>query len=118
MTIEQTVMLVTGANRGIGAASVEEALARGAKHVCAGTCQPVAHPDERVAVNFVDTHAVTQASKAAFVARAILDGAEEGEEDIVPDPMSQSMTESWLGGATKAMERQNALLVATDQAAS
>jgi NAD(P)-dependent dehydrogenase (short-subunit alcohol dehydrogenase family) len=65
MTIEQTVMLVTGANRGIGAASVEDALARGARHVCAGTCQPVAHPDERVAVNFVNTYALTQASLVA-----------------------------------------------------
>jgi NAD(P)-dependent dehydrogenase (short-subunit alcohol dehydrogenase family) len=65
MTIEDTVVLVTGANRGTAAASVEEALARGARHVYAGTCQPVAHPDERVAVNFVDTYALTQASLVA-----------------------------------------------------
>jgi len=36
------------ANRGIGQALVEEALARGARRVYAGTRQPLAHPDGRV----------------------------------------------------------------------
>jgi NAD(P)-dependent dehydrogenase (short-subunit alcohol dehydrogenase family) len=241
MNIEDKVVLVTGANRGIGQALVEEALARGAKRVYAGTRQPLDHADERVtpllldvtnaaqieaaveavesldilinnagvalyddlsdratieqhlAVNLFGTYAVTQAflplltqsrgaivnglSLAAFaslpiipaysiskaasfslsqslrallagqgvsvhsvmtgptdtemsrgldvpkaspesVARAIFDGVENGEEDIFPDPMSQSMAESWRGGAAKAMERQNASLVAADQVAS
>jgi NAD(P)-dependent dehydrogenase (short-subunit alcohol dehydrogenase family) len=39
---------VTGANRGIGKALVEEALKRGAKQVYAGTRQPLTHSDERV----------------------------------------------------------------------
>ncbi len=42
------------------------------------------------------------------VARAIFDGVEEGEEDIFPDPMSQSMADSWRSGAAKALERQYA----------
>jgi NAD(P)-dependent dehydrogenase (short-subunit alcohol dehydrogenase family) len=241
MTIEDKAVLVTGANRGIGQALVEEALARGARRVYAGMRHPLTHPDERVtplildvtnaaqiqaaveavesldilvnnagvalyddlsdrstieqhlAVNLFGTYAVTQAflplltrsrgaivnglSLAAFaslpiipaysiskaaafsltqslralladqgvrvhsvmtgptdtemsrdldvpkaspesVARAIFDGVENGEEDIFPDPMSQSMAENWRSGAAKAMERQNASLVAADQLAS
>ena len=241
MTIEDKAVLVTGANRGIGQALVEEALRRGAKRVYAGTRQPLAHPDERVtplildvtnaaqiqaaveavesldilinnagvalyddlsdratieqhlAVNLFGTYGVTQAflplltasrgaivnalsvtafaslpvipaysiSKAAAfslsqslrallagrgvsvhavltgpvdtdmsrgldipkaspesVARAIFDGVENGEEDIFPDPMSESMANSWRGGAAKALERQNAALVAAEPAAS
>jgi NAD(P)-dependent dehydrogenase (short-subunit alcohol dehydrogenase family) len=233
MTIADRAVLVTGANRGIGQALVEEALRRGAKRVYAGTRQPLAHPDGRVtplrldvtnaaqiqaavesvesldllidnagialyddlsyraalerhlAVNLFGTYGVTQAflplltrsrgaivnilsvyafaplplipaysiSKAAAfsltqslralvagrgvrvhavltgptdtdmtrgfeipksspesVARAIFDAVDEGEEDIFPDPMSQSMAESWRSGAAKALERQNAAL--------
>ncbi len=47
-TIKDKVILVTGANRGIGKALVEEALKRGAKRVYAGTRQPLAHADKRV----------------------------------------------------------------------
>jgi len=234
MTIKDKAVLVTGANRGIGQALVEEALKRGAKRVYAGTRQPLAPSDERVtpltldvtnaaqiqgavervqsldvlinnaglavfddlsdraaierhlAVNLFGTHAVTQAflplltrsrgaivnvmsvaslaalpiipaysiSKAAAfslsqslrallagrgvrvhavlpgpvdtdmsrgldvpkaspesVARAIFDGVEKGEEDIFPDPMSESLAESWRSGAVKALERQFATLV-------
>jgi NAD(P)-dependent dehydrogenase (short-subunit alcohol dehydrogenase family) len=236
MTIADRAVLVTGANRGIGQALVEEALRRGAKRVYAGTRQPMTHSDSRVtyltldvtnaaqtraavervesldilinnaglalfddlsdraaleqhlAVNLFGTYGVTQAflplltrsrgaivnmlsvaawaalpvvpaysiSKAAAfslsqslrallvgrgvrvhavmtgpvdtdmnrgfdipkapresVARAILDGVEHGEEDIFPDPMSESMAESWRSGAAKALERENAAFVAT-----
>ena len=39
-------------------------------------------------------------------AQLIFDGLEKGEEDIFPDPASQSIAEGWRTGAVKAMERQ------------
>ena len=48
MTIAGMSVLVTGGNRGIGQALVEEALHRGAARVYAGTRQPYAHQDPRV----------------------------------------------------------------------
>ena len=236
MTIAGQTVLVTGANRGIGRALVDEALRRGAKRVYAGTRQPFSHPDERVTpltldvtspaqiqaaagqvesldilinnagfalyddlsdrsvlqqhldVNLFGTYGVTQAflplliraqgaivnnvsmmaqapfpvtpayaiSKAAAfnmtqslrallagrgvrvhavltgptdtdmtrgldipkssprdVAQAIFDGVDNGEEDIFPDPMSQTMADSWRGSVAKALEHQYAAFVQT-----
>jgi len=48
MSIGGRAVLVTGANRGIGQALVEEALRRGANRVYAGTRRPLGHPDGRV----------------------------------------------------------------------
>jgi NAD(P)-dependent dehydrogenase (short-subunit alcohol dehydrogenase family) len=48
MKLENKIILITGANRGIGRALVEEALNRGAKRVYAGTRLPLIHPDPRV----------------------------------------------------------------------
>lgn len=241
MTIADKTVLVTGANRGIGRALVEEALRRGAARVYAGTRTPLSNPDSRVtpltlditdpaqaraaaeqvasldvlvnnaglglyddltdpavlerhlAVNLYGTHNVTQAflplltssrgaivnisslaaiaavpvmpaysvSKAAgfaltqatramlagrgvrvhavmggpvdtdmtvgleipksspeSVARAIFDGVDRGEEEIFPDPLSQTLAESWRGGAAKALERQNAAMLQAEPAMS
>jgi NAD(P)-dependent dehydrogenase (short-subunit alcohol dehydrogenase family) len=48
MTIHGKTVLVTGANRGIGQALVDEALRRGAGRVYAATRQPMTHSDDRV----------------------------------------------------------------------
>ena len=49
MNITNKTILITGANRGIGRALVEEALKRGAKKIYAGTRSAWQHPDKRVA---------------------------------------------------------------------
>jgi NAD(P)-dependent dehydrogenase (short-subunit alcohol dehydrogenase family) len=234
MNIANKTILITGANRGIGRALLEEALRRGAKRVYAATRSPLQHPDKRVtsltldvtntsqiqqaanevdtldvlinnagvaiyddltnvdvieqhlAVNFLGLLRVTQAflpqlkrsqgaivnnlslaglaplpvipsysiSKAAALnltqslrallvsqgvtvhaviigptdtdmnrgfdipkvssestATGIFDGLEKGEEDIFPDPVSQSIAEGWRTGAAKALEGQFAAFV-------
>jgi NAD(P)-dependent dehydrogenase (short-subunit alcohol dehydrogenase family) len=234
MSITGKAVLITGANRGIGRALVEEALTRGVTRVYAGTRRPFASPERRVtsltldvtdseqiaqavkqvdaldvlvnnagialyddlsdrglleqhlAVNLFGTYNVTKAflplltasrgaivnnvsmmalaplpvtpayamSKAAAfnltqslrallagrgvtvhavltgptdtdmtrgfdipkaspasVARAIFDGIDNGEQDIFPDPMSESIADSWRSGRIKALERQFAAIV-------
>ena len=241
MTIEGKSVLVTGANRGLGQALVEEALRRGARRVYAGTRRPLNHPDERVvavtldvtdptqvqrtaekvesldilfnnagvavpdelsdraalerhlAVNLFGTWGVTDAflplltksggavvnvvsvaaiaavpvlpaysiSKAAVfslsqslrallagrgvnvhavmagpidtdmvrgldipktspesVARGIFDGVARGDEEIFPDPMSQSLADGWRAGVAKELERQNAAMVQSEPIAA
>lgn len=240
-TISDKAILVTGANRGIGRALVDEALRRGAMRVYAGTRQPLTHADERVtpvtldvsnaaqiraAVESVESldilvnnaglglnaelsdrvaleqhlgvnlfgpydmaqaflplltrsrgaivnvlslaamanvpldptysiskaaaFSLTQSLRAALagrgvtvhgampgavdtdmgpkidipkaspesVARAILDGVEQDDEDIFPDPMSETIAEGWRNGASKALERQMAALIAPEPVTS
>jgi NAD(P)-dependent dehydrogenase (short-subunit alcohol dehydrogenase family) len=241
MTIAGKAVLVTGANRGIGRALVDEALSRGASRVYAGTRHPLTAVDERVtplildvtnaahirdaaerverldilinnagvahyddltdraaieehlAVNLFGPHAMIQAflplltqsrgaivsnvslmavapfpvtpayaiSKAAAfnmtqslrallagrgvkvhaaltgptdtemtrgfdipkatpesVARAILDGVDNGDEDIFPDPLSGAIADGWRNGEVKELERQFAGFVGAAPIAS
>jgi NAD(P)-dependent dehydrogenase (short-subunit alcohol dehydrogenase family) len=63
-TFAGKTVLVTGANRGLGQALVEEALRRGAKRVYGGTRQPFSHPDERVVPVVLDVTDETQIQAA------------------------------------------------------
>src|SRR5712664_4876688 len=64
MSLKDKNVVVTGGNRGIGQALVEEALRRGAKQVYAGTRQPLVHLDGRVTPLTLDVTNAAQ-TKAA-----------------------------------------------------
>lgn len=65
MNLAGKTILVTGANRGIGRALVEEALRRGAGRVYAGTRRPWTHPDPRVVPLILDVTNPEQILSAA-----------------------------------------------------
>jgi NAD(P)-dependent dehydrogenase (short-subunit alcohol dehydrogenase family) len=64
MTIEGKAVLVTGANRGLGRALVEEAVRRGARRVYAGAREPLEHPDARVTPVTLDVTDAAQIRQA------------------------------------------------------
>ena len=66
-------VLVTGANRGLGQALVEEALRRGAKRVYAASRQPFTHPDERVTPLTLDVTDTAQIQAAVDLLTYALD---------------------------------------------
>jgi NAD(P)-dependent dehydrogenase (short-subunit alcohol dehydrogenase family) len=63
--IANKAVLVTGANRGLGQALVQEALRRGAKRVYAGTRGHLEHPDPRVTAVRLDVTDPAQIRAAA-----------------------------------------------------
>ena len=64
MTIADKAVLVTGANRGIGRALIEEALRRGAARIYAGTRQPLVAADGRVTPLRLDVTDAAQVQRA------------------------------------------------------
>ncbi|MFF4509279.1 SDR family NAD(P)-dependent oxidoreductase [Streptomyces sp. NPDC001401] len=63
--IAGSAVLITGGNRGIGRALVEEALTRGAERVYVGTRVPLTHPDGRVTPLVLDVTDADQLRRAA-----------------------------------------------------
>jgi NAD(P)-dependent dehydrogenase (short-subunit alcohol dehydrogenase family) len=64
MNLEKKTVLITGANRGIGRALVDEALRRGAKRVYAGTRGALHNTDKRVTPLTLDVTSVSQIQRA------------------------------------------------------
>ncbi|GAB2662489.1 SDR family NAD(P)-dependent oxidoreductase [Nocardia goodfellowii] len=87
MTIADKTLLVTGSNRGIGQALVEEALRRGASRVYAGTRQPLTHSDGRVTTVTLD---VTDAAQVRAAVQSVqsLDILINNAGVILPDDLS------------------------------
>jgi NAD(P)-dependent dehydrogenase (short-subunit alcohol dehydrogenase family) len=65
MNIANKTVLITGANRGIGRALVDEALRRGAKRVYAGTRSGLQNSDKRVTPLTLDVTSISEIQRAA-----------------------------------------------------
>jgi NAD(P)-dependent dehydrogenase (short-subunit alcohol dehydrogenase family) len=64
MNITNKTILITGANRGIGRALLEEALRRGARKVYTGTRSVLQHSDKRVTRLTLDVTSASQIQQA------------------------------------------------------
>jgi len=109
VTIADKTVLVTGANRGIGRALVEEALSRGAKRVYAGMRRPVAHPDARVTpltMDVTDSAQIQEAVEKVESVDILINNAGLALYDDLtdPGPLEQQLAVNLFGtyGVTRA----------------
>lgn len=101
-TIKSKSVLVTGANRGIGRALVDEALKRGAKVVYAGSRQPFTHPDERVvrlALEVTDETQIRAAAQQVEALNILINNAGIAPYDDLSDreTIEQAMAVNFFG---------------------
>ena len=87
LAIADKTVLVTGANRGLGRALVDEALRRGAKRVYATSRQPMAVPDHRVTALILDVSDPAQIQDAVASVES-LDVLVNNAGVSVPDDLS------------------------------
>ncbi|MGW2073368.1 SDR family NAD(P)-dependent oxidoreductase [Streptomyces sp. NPDC001953] len=85
-SITGRTVLVTGANRGIGRALVDEALRRDAGRVYAGMRQPFTHPDNRVTALSLDVTDHAQIQAAADSLDVLVNNAGLAIFDDLTDP--------------------------------
>lgn len=71
IAIANKTVLVTGANRGLGRALVDEALRRGAKRVYAASRRPMVVPDQRVMPLILDVTAQAQIQETADAVQSL-----------------------------------------------
>lgn len=87
LAIADKTVLVTGANRGLGRALVNEALGRGAERVYAASRQPIAVPDQRVTPLILDVSDPAQIRDAVAKVES-LDVVINNAGVSVPDDLS------------------------------
>jgi NAD(P)-dependent dehydrogenase (short-subunit alcohol dehydrogenase family) len=102
MNVEQKAVLITGANRGIGRALVDEALRRGAKRVYAGTRGTFQHADPRVVPLALDVTNLSQIERAVAEVEtldALMNNAGVALYDdlIASDAIEQQLAVNLLG---------------------
>ncbi|WP_433247704.1 SDR family NAD(P)-dependent oxidoreductase [Actinomadura nitritigenes] len=88
-TITDKAVLITGSNRGIGRALLDEALRRGARRVYAGARVPQRHPDERVTpltLDVTDPDQVRRAAEAVDSLDLLINNAGIAIYDDLTDP--------------------------------
>jgi NAD(P)-dependent dehydrogenase (short-subunit alcohol dehydrogenase family) len=101
-TIANSSVLVTGANRGLGRALVEEALRRGAKRVYAGTRGTYTHPDHRVrplALDITEPEQIQAAAKKVDSLDLLINNAGVSVPDDLGrrDPLEQHLAVNLYG---------------------